>query len=287
MIREHFGSGMLTGLEIERRVQLGDIEISPFNKSQLNPNSYNLRLDKELKVYVSNGFNDMDFSNGIGDTYPSILPHLDSHAENKTVSIKIPEEGFELHPGILYIGRTIERTKTNKFIPMINGRSSGGRLGLSVHICAGFGDIGFDGTWTLEITVVHPLKVYPGDEIAQVCFFTPYGDYNYQYNGRYQGQIDATPSKFFANKSNESLAEKFIEEKNIRDIATALKQKYGLQEFYNQGIDLNKAKITFDLEHNEVVDDDDETIYRTGPIPGYIGKRYELDGGTMVYVRII
>ena len=286
MIREHFGSGMLTGLEIERRVQLGDIEISPFNKSQLNPNSYNLRLDKELKVYVSNGFTDMDFSNGIENAYPSILPHLDSHAENKTMNIEISEEGFELQPGVLYIGRTIERTKTNKFIPMINGRSSGGRLGLSVHICAGFGDIGFDGTWTLEITVVHPLKIYPGDEIAQVCFFTPYGDYDYQYNGRYQGQIDATPSKFFANKSDESLAEKFIEEKNMRDIANALKQKYGLQEFYNQGIDLNKSKITFDLEPDEIVDDD-ETIYKTYPIHRYVGKRYELDGGTMVYVRIV
>ena len=78
---------------------------------------------------------------------------------------------------------------------MIDGRSSIGRLGIWIHVSAGFGDIGFDGTWTLEITVVKPVRVYPNIEICQVSYLTPYGDRSIQYEGRYQGQIDATASR--------------------------------------------------------------------------------------------
>ena len=106
-------------------------------------------------------------------------------------------------PNILYLGRTVERCKSDKFIPMINGRSSGGRLGLSIHVCAGFGDIGFNGTWTLEITVVQPLKIYPYEEVAQVCYFTPYGNTEKLYRGRYYNQEEATPSRFFQGKLKE------------------------------------------------------------------------------------
>jgi len=279
LMNEMFGGGMLTGLEIERRLKIGDIEIDPFNIEQLNPNSYNLRLDKELKIYE-----DKDF-------------YLDSHKDNTTKTIIIPEEGYILQPGVLYIGRTIERTKSNKLIPMINGRSSGGRLGLSVHICAGFGDIGFDGTWTLEITVVHPLKVYPGDEIAQICYFSPFGDYTYQYKGRYQNQVNATESRFSRKKSEESMAMTYLENREIRDIANTLRLKYGPQEFFNENIDLKTAVITRELMKDEIIECDtysskeyirkldydvDGNVKNTRNI---IGKVYEIGEGERIYVR--
>ena len=128
------------------------------------------------------------------------LPPLDMHKKNETIEFQIPEEGYVLQPGVLYIGRTVERTATDRFIPMINGRSSGGRLGISIHICAGFGDIGFDGTWTLEITVVEPVRIYPNEEIAQVCFFTPAGKKAKLYRGRYYKQEEATASRFYQPK---------------------------------------------------------------------------------------
>lgn len=138
--------------------------------------------------------------------YPNIesavLPPLDMHKENETIEFEIPEEGLILQPGVLYIGRTVERTWTDKYIPMINGRSSGGRLGISIHICAGFGDIGFDGTWTLEITCVEPVRIYPNSEIAQVCFFKPYGKVKDLYRGRYYQQEDATASRFSREKGD-------------------------------------------------------------------------------------
>lgn len=128
------------------------------------------------------------------------LSPLDMNKDYPTMDLFIPEEGLVLWPGVLYIGRTIERTATDKFIPMINGRSSVGRLGICVHITAGFGDIGFDGTWTLEITVAEPVRVYPSTEIAQVCFFKPAGRVKKLYKGRYQNQIDATASRFYKSR---------------------------------------------------------------------------------------
>ena len=136
------------------------------------------------------------------------LKPIDSKMDNEVIRFLIPETGLLLYPGVLYIGRTNESVHTNKFIPMINGRSSGGRLGLSVHICAGFGDIGFCGTFTLEISVVEPLIIYPNMEIAQVCFHTPYGKTDRLYKGKYQLQEEATPSRMhedrFFSKKEES-----------------------------------------------------------------------------------
>ena len=220
--------GMLTGAEIEKQIKKGNIAISPYDEKCLNPNSYNLKLHPQLLVYERNKdviplMNEEEFytelqknlQNKIDNTTKqSTIGLLDAYfkekelkenpldmkSENKTIEFEIPKDGYVLQPGIIYIGRTVEETFTDKFIPMINGRSSGGRLGISIHVCAGFGDIGFKGTWTLEITVVEPVKIYPYEEIAQVCFFKPYGKVKNLYNGRYNKQIDATASRFYLSK---------------------------------------------------------------------------------------
>ena len=295
---EFFGAGMLTGIEIERRIKCGDIQISPFDPKKLNPNSYNLTLDKELKLYSL-----------IMNNNPDVIVtdkkyYLDSHSNNEFESITIPDDGIVLFPNILYIGRTVERTSTDKFIPMINGRSSGGRLGLSVHICAGFGDIGFDGTWTLEITVVHPLKIYPGDEVAQVCFFTPYGDNSYKYKGRYQGQVEATTSRFNQGKSKESMIDIIIPEVNAKNMYKSLVDKYGPQEFFNIGIkSYNDLVYSLELDKDEGIDlfdgeipyivkydyetmnvSPDEASVAIAATSKVVGRRYELEGVGYIYV---
>ena len=203
----NFGGGMLTGSEIEKQVKKGTIKSSPYDTDRINPNSYNLRLHPQLKIYKRNS----DRSDVISGSKHGVtrecgylenfqMDPIDMHKYNETIEFTIPEEGIVLLPGVLYIGRTVERTASDKFIPMINGRSSGGRLGISIHVTAGFGDIGFDGTWTLEITVVEPVIVYPYEEIAQVCYFKPCGKNDRLYMGRYQGQIAATGSRFHKGK---------------------------------------------------------------------------------------
>lgn len=198
---------LLSGTKILEEVECGNIVIDPFDKSRINPNSYNLRIDRKLLVYSP-----PDYDATVNrERYVHIpranqeMPHfdevlLDSHAKNPTEEYEIGEEGFLLQPGIMYLASTMERTYTSKYVPILNGRSSTGRLSMTVHITAGFGDVGFNGKWTLEIMVVHNLIIYPGDEMLQVAFETIEGDRSYQYNGRYNHQKDVTASKFYQNK---------------------------------------------------------------------------------------
>lgn len=177
--------GILTGSEIKKRIELGDIIIDPYDPKQINPNSYNVRLHHELKVYQDK--------------------ILDIEKENSYKTIIIPEEGLILYPGTLYIGRTIEYTTTKpsaRCVPCIDGRSSTARLGISCHISAGFGDVGFKGTFTCEISVIQPVRIIRNLQIGQIYYISVEGNTDIIYNGKYQGQIDATTSRFFldANK---------------------------------------------------------------------------------------
>lgn len=59
---------------------------------------------------------------------------------------------------------------------MLEGRSSIGRLGLFVHVTAGFGDTGFSGYWTLRIQCIHPIRIYAGVPICQIFYHEVVGD---------------------------------------------------------------------------------------------------------------
>jgi len=187
--------GVLTGSAIREAVAEGLIEISPFILEHVGPNSVDLRLSKVLKVYPIVSRDSRITSPLVRDQY------LDMRSENKVVSFEIPDEGYILLPGVLYLGCTMERTKTDHFIPKVEGRSSVGRLGIKVHLTAGFGDIGFDGRWTLEIEVTHPVRVYAGERVCQVYFSTPHGKVKDLYRGRYQGDLEPRESRFHEKRN--------------------------------------------------------------------------------------
>lgn len=167
---------ILSGREIERRMGR-EIIIEPFDRKRINPNSYNLRLHDELIVYDEKV--------------------LDMKRPNATKKIRIPEEGLLLQPNKLYLGRTLEYTKTEKVVPMLEGRSSIGRLGLSIHVTAGFGDVGFAGYWTLEIYCIQPVRIYPGVEICQIYYHEIQGEYDAYKSGKYQNNTDIQPSLLY------------------------------------------------------------------------------------------
>ena len=167
---------ILSGLEIEKNLGK-NIIIEPFNRNQLNSNSYNVKLHNKLLIYKEN--------------------LLDMKKPNETKEIIISKEGFKLEPNQLYLGRTLEYTSTKKFVPMIEGRSSIGRLGIFIHITAGFGDVGFSGYWTLEIFCIKPIIIYPNVEIAQLYYHTIDGDYEEYNSGKYQNNIDIQPSMLY------------------------------------------------------------------------------------------
>lgn len=167
---------ILSGLEI--MAKLGqEIKIEPFEPKQLNPNSYNLRLHQDLMIYEETV--------------------LDMKKENKAQTITILPEGLVLEPGRLYLGRTLEHTETDKYVPMLEGRSSVGRLGLFVHVTAGFGDVGFKGFWTLEIHCIQPIRIYAGVEICQIYYHSIEGEYTKYTNGKYQNNHGVQPSMLY------------------------------------------------------------------------------------------
>lgn len=164
---------MLSGLKIQSEVQSGRIVLDPFSSQQVNPNSYNLRLAETLSVYQDR--------------------ILNIRSPGEIRQFTIPKTGYTLSPNELYLGHTIEIAGSNHYVPFIEGRSSVGRVGMSVHVTAGFGDIGFIGRWTLEITVQKPLIVYPGLEICQIAFTNIIGDFKL-YEGRYKDQVGTIKS---------------------------------------------------------------------------------------------
>jgi len=165
---------ILTGNEIKKQLET-KIIIDPFNERLLNPNSYNLRLHNKLLIYNEK--------------------ILDMKKENKTKRVTIPEEGFILEPNRLYLARTIEYIKTDYYVPMLEGRSSIGRLGIFVHISSSLGNIGSYGYWTLEIACIQPVRIYANIPICQI-FFTVIKGEPYPYKTKYEGS-DIEPSKLY------------------------------------------------------------------------------------------
>jgi dCTP deaminase len=151
---------ILTGSEISRQVKHGNIVIHPFRHKQVNPNSYNYRLGPVLTPL-----------HGFGDAAPS-------------ASLSIPKSGFCLQPRAVYLAKTAEVIGSEHFVTSLIGRSSVGRLGLFVQISADLGNLGPAHSWTLELTVVQPLVVYPGMIVGQVSFWRPSGTIK-QYRGLY------------------------------------------------------------------------------------------------------
>jgi dCTP deaminase len=93
----------------------------------------------------------------------------------------------------------MEYTKTAGYVPMLEGRSSVGRLGLYIHVTAGFGDVGFAGYWTLEIQCVQPIRIYPHVEICQIYYHTIQGEYDEYHSGKYQNNSGIQPSLLYAD----------------------------------------------------------------------------------------
>lgn len=171
---------MLTGNEIKLQVAAGRIVIQPFDEKNIRPNSYDVHLSDELLVYTE--------------------AVLDTRQDNRYRTVKIPHEGIVLLPGRVYLGKTVEYTESPYHIPMYEGRSSLGRLGVFSHVSAGFGDVGFKGTWTLELVVAQLVRIYPGMRIGQLYWHNPDGEVLWRYDGKYQGQTNATPSRLFQDR---------------------------------------------------------------------------------------
>lgn len=156
---------ILSGNQIVLERERKRIHITPFDPKQVNPASYDLTL---------------------GDSYIEYHGQLDSRKRNDGYSNFIRPSGVLIQPGTLHLMHTRERINTDHFVGVVDGKSSIGRLGIQVHLTAGYIDPGFDGQVTLEVICVHPVRIYAGMRIAQIRFEPILGDVTL-YEGHYRG----------------------------------------------------------------------------------------------------
>lgn len=165
---------ILTDKKILEAIALREIVIEPFRPECLGTNSYDVHLGKYMAVYRDRV--------------------LDAKKHNVVEHLEIPDTGFVLQPGTLYLGVTEEYTETHAAVPFLEGKSSIGRLGIDIHATAGKGDVGFSNTWTLEISCVQPVRVYAGMPIGQLIYFTIEGEienyYNKKRNAKYNERTE-------------------------------------------------------------------------------------------------
>jgi len=153
---------ILTDRRIREEMRKGTIVITPFKKRFLGSNSYDVHLGKWLAMYKDE--------------------ILDARVHNRVHYFPIPAEGIILVPSKLYLGVTSEYTETHAHVPFLEGKSSIGRLGIDIHATAGKGDVGFCNTWTLEISVRQPVRIYAGMPIGQLIYFEVSGEVDVPYN---------------------------------------------------------------------------------------------------------
>jgi len=183
---------ILSDQKILEEIEKGNILIEPFYKERLGTNSYDVNLGKWLGIYE----NDI----------------LDAKMHNKINVIEIPENGYILLPSKLYLGVTEEYTETFNFVPFLEGKSSIGRLGIDIHSTAGKGDAGFCNTWTLEISVKQPVKIYAGMLIGQLIYFKLDGKIlnsfdkklSAKYNKRTKFPVESMIFKNFTNEHEDT-----------------------------------------------------------------------------------
>lgn len=177
---ESYGEGILSDLEIRRAITAGEIEIDPFTPEHLNITSYDLTLGNEVRVYsnwVTGTPIEWAHHNGPegaidGSSLRPVADPVNSKEVPVTHAWKFDDRGFLLKPGIGYLMHTRERVRTDCYNPILDGKSSIGRLFIQVHATAGYGDPGFNGQYTLEVIVQHPVRVFPGMRICQIRFHT-------------------------------------------------------------------------------------------------------------------
>jgi dCTP deaminase len=166
---------ILSDKRILEEIENETIRIVPFLRESLGTNSYDVHLGKSLAVYSDR--------------------ELDARKHNTIIHFEIPEEGYVIQPGVLYLGVTEEYTETHTHVPFLEGKSSTGRLGIDIHATAGKGDVGFCGNWTLEISCKLPVRIYAGMPVGQLIYFPVDGEIEVKYNNKANAKYSGQPNR--------------------------------------------------------------------------------------------
>ncbi|MFM2428232.1 MAG: deoxycytidine triphosphate deaminase [Bacteroidota bacterium] len=158
---------ILTAHAIQEANKLGEVTIRPFTVENLGTISYRFSL---------------------GDFMIIIDQMQDSKKPSRGKLCKIPSAGMLLHPDTLYLAATYEKLGATRLAQMIFGLKQTAALGIYLDISSNLGHVGAVTHWTLEITVVQPVVIYPRISIGQIVFWRMQGDYD-RYEGNYNQQV--------------------------------------------------------------------------------------------------
>ncbi|MEV6071959.1 hypothetical protein AB0L82_35925 [Nocardia sp. NPDC052001] len=167
---------MLTGQAIREGVHTGDITIDPFDEGQICANSYGFRLGRELLQYTAP-------PDGV----------LDARTDAPVTPTPIPDTGYVLHPGTLYLASTREIMGAARYAATLHACRSVSSLGLRIQLSAPLGHCGAVIPWTLELRAAAAVRVYPDMVIGKIAFWPMQGVPSH-YQGRYSGSPGAVRS---------------------------------------------------------------------------------------------
>jgi dCTP deaminase len=210
---------ILNDAEIKSKMLKNKIRVIPLiDEVQIGSTSLDIRLGTSFQIYQSN-------HSGILDI---ISRESLEEAERNSSMIDLDYlNGIVLAPGQFALGHTLEYlVLSDNIAAELEGRSSYARLGLEIHMTAGFIDPGFNGVLTLELFNAgpNPIKMYPGLRIGQLRFFMcnkSSKPYNRNIDAKYKGLLSHQQSlfekdyeiKYYAKaiKENASLVNKDVE----------------------------------------------------------------------------
>jgi len=170
---------VLAKTKILEAINSGEIKIDPYDQTAVGCASVDLTLSNEFRFFQP------------GRTVIPIKEDTDFRDLTEKVTLK-EGESFLLLPGTACLGSTVETiTLSSRYCGLLEGRSRFARLGLFVHITAGFMNPGINNQQVLEIYNAsnHALALWPGTKICQFIFMKMEGE------GTYEGKFQGTQNK--------------------------------------------------------------------------------------------
>jgi len=181
--------------EIRKYLREGKIVIEPLENPdvQIQPSGIDLRLGNEFRIFKSSSV-----------AYIDTKKKTDAYTELINVEDDKP---FIIHPGEFVLGGVKEYIKiSDDLVGSVDGRSSLGRLGISIHTTSSSVNPGWEGNFVLEITNMGrmPVALYPGMRIAKITFHKLTSPAENPYNTRkeslYNKQKGVSETKVFEGK---------------------------------------------------------------------------------------
>lgn len=145
---------VLTGNEIRRQIQKKQIQIMPFEDSNINPNSYDIHIGETIMYYQEN-----------------VIIDAKENAINNWIEQQIPKEGLILQKEKFYFAYSKEIVGSSKYVPILHNKSGVARKGMFMHITGDLQQLNQNKHIMLQIFPFANTIIFPNQQLAQVSFW--------------------------------------------------------------------------------------------------------------------